>query len=126
GVRAALDTEIEVTVDMRSRIHTAEVSQRRVGETGERCGFTLKQVALEQDEDGDAVASCLVEPAATPERSAKRVKVASERKPRGQYQQVAYDRVSGSGAIVPYDDVIDAIMSKLPPPEGVKRDARRT
>lgn len=126
GIRAALDTEIEVTVDTQSRVHTAEVSKQRDGETGERFGFTLKQVALEQDEDGDAITSCLVEPAATPERSAKRVKVASERKPRGQYQQVAYDLVSGTGAIVPYDEVIDTVMSKMPPPEGDKRDARRT
>ena len=60
-LRAAIDTEIELTRDEAGQI-TAEVTKQRDGPTGYRFAYTLRQVELGQDQDGDPVTSCLVEP----------------------------------------------------------------
>lgn len=64
SLRAAIDTEIELTRDEVGQI-TAEVTKQRDGPTGYRFGYTLRQVELGRDQDGDPVTSCLVEPVDT-------------------------------------------------------------
>lgn len=61
SLRAAIDTEIELTRDEVGQI-TAEVTKQRDGPTGYRFAYTLRQVELGLDQDGDPVTSCLVEP----------------------------------------------------------------
>lgn len=61
SLRAAIDTEIELTRDEVGQI-TAEVTKQRDGPTGYRFAYTLRQVELGRDQDGDPVTSCLVEP----------------------------------------------------------------
>jgi hypothetical protein len=60
-LRAAVDTEIEVI--RWSDISSATITKQRDGISGERISFRLRQVVLGQDEDGDPVTSCVVEPA---------------------------------------------------------------
>lgn len=64
SLRAAIDTEIELTRDEVGQI-TAEVTKQRDGPTGYRFAYTLRQVELGRDQDGDPVTSCLVEPVET-------------------------------------------------------------
>ncbi|NUB43641.1 hypothetical protein GEU84_004525 [Fertoebacter nigrum] len=64
SLRAAIDTEIELTRDDLGQI-TAEVTKQRDGPTGYRFSYVLQQVELGLDQDGDPVTTCLVEPAET-------------------------------------------------------------
>lgn len=66
ALRAAIDTEIELTRDDLGQI-TAEVTKQRDGPTGYRFVYNLRQVELGEDQDGDIVTTCLVEPADAPE-----------------------------------------------------------
>lgn len=62
SLRAAIDTEIELSRDDAGQI-AAEVTKQRDGPTGYRFAYRLRQVELGLDQDGDAVTTCLVEPA---------------------------------------------------------------
>ena len=62
ALRAAIDTEIELVRDDLGQI-TAEVTKQRDGPTGGRFAYKLRQVELGEDQDGDIVTTCLVEPA---------------------------------------------------------------
>ena len=64
SLRAAIDTEIELTRDELGQI-TAELTKQRDGPTGYRFAYTLRQVELGSDQDGDPVTTCLVEPTDT-------------------------------------------------------------
>ena len=61
SLRAAIDTEIELTRDNFGTI-TADLSKQRDGPTGYRFAYRLLQVELGRDQDGDPVTTCLVEP----------------------------------------------------------------
>lgn len=61
SLRAAVDTEIELTRDEVGVI-TAEVTKQRDGPTGYRFPYSLRQIELGRDQDGDPVTTCLVEP----------------------------------------------------------------
>ena len=60
-LRAATDTEIEVTRDDGARVSTARVMKQRDLPTEGSFAFTLRQVELGFDADGDPVTSCIVE-----------------------------------------------------------------
>lgn len=62
SLRAAIDTEIELSRDDETGIITAEVTKQRDGPTGYRFAYCLRQVELGRDSDGDPVTTCLVEP----------------------------------------------------------------
>lgn len=61
SLRAAVDTEIELTRDEIGVI-TAEVTKQRDGPTGYKFAYSLRQIELGRDQDGDPVTTCLVEP----------------------------------------------------------------
>ncbi len=60
SLKAALDTEIEVT--LRDKLHVATVTKQRDLPTGDQFAFHLATVELGLDADGDPVTSCVVEP----------------------------------------------------------------
>lgn len=62
--KAALDTEIEVSVQ--GDVHLATVTKQRDMVSGERLAFRLPVIELGRDEDGDPVTTCYVEPAEAP------------------------------------------------------------
>lgn len=70
-LRAAVDTEIEVSKDA-SGIATAEVVKQRDRENGDKFSFSLKPVDIGQDEHGSTVTSCVVIPTDTPMAPAKK------------------------------------------------------
>ncbi|OAN86077.1 AAA family ATPase [Sulfitobacter geojensis] len=72
SLRAAVDTEIELTRDEIGVI-AAEVTKQRDGPTGCKFCYSLLQINLGCDQDGDPVTTCVVEP--TSGLSDARVKV---------------------------------------------------
>lgn len=60
SLRAAVDTEIELTRDEVGVI-TAEVTKQRDGPTGNKFTYSLRQIELGLDQDGDPVTTCLVD-----------------------------------------------------------------
>jgi hypothetical protein len=82
-LRAATDTEIEVTRDEATKIATARVTKQREFPTDGIMAFTLCSVELGIDQDGDPITSCIVvEEAAgeqAPRTTAKRLSPAQGR-----------------------------------------------
>jgi len=67
GLRAAVDTEIEITADDVSGVHTAEITkQRDLATKGDRIGFRLESVHLATSKWGSPVTSCVAVPADAP------------------------------------------------------------
>jgi hypothetical protein len=70
GMRAAIDTEIEVTADEATGIRTAEITkQRDLPGKGERFGFKLEPVHLGTNQWGGPRGSCAVIPADAPPKA---------------------------------------------------------
>jgi hypothetical protein len=65
SLRAAVDTEIEVTKDEGGTI-TAEIKKQRDGATGAKFNFVLESVTLGEDEDGEPITSCVLLPTIPP------------------------------------------------------------
>lgn len=72
SLRAAVDTEMELTRDEVGVI-TAEVTKQRDGPTGYKFAYSLREVELGRDQDGDPVTTCLVEPITEGEPARKQV-----------------------------------------------------
>jgi hypothetical protein len=71
SLHAAIDTEIEITRDDATKIASARVTKQREYATDGLLSFSLRQVELGNDQDGDPVTSCILEPiegVATPQR----------------------------------------------------------
>ncbi|MGH8302828.1 MAG: AAA family ATPase, partial [Steroidobacteraceae bacterium] len=62
-LHCGVDTEILVTREAGSGIATATITKQRDGIAGGQIAFRLLSVELGQDQDGDPVTSCIVEPA---------------------------------------------------------------
>ena len=62
GLRAAIDTEIEVVADERAGIATATVVKQRDMPKGSAFGFRLETVVLGRNRHGEDVTTCVVEP----------------------------------------------------------------
>lgn len=65
GIRAAVDTEIEVTDTPAGRCFEV-TKQRDLPTKGQRCGFRLQTLTLGQSKWGAPVTSCVVQPTAAP------------------------------------------------------------
>ena len=69
GLRAATDTEIEVTSDELAGTRTAEITkQRDMGGKGDRIGFRLETVDMGLGKWGKQRTSCVVEPTLAAEK----------------------------------------------------------
>jgi hypothetical protein len=64
GIRAAVDTEIEITKigEGPSATHNAHIAKQKDGEDGADYPFKLVCVELGTNDDGDHISSCTVEP----------------------------------------------------------------
>jgi hypothetical protein len=79
GMRAAIDTEIEVTVDEALGLRAAEITkQRDLPGKGDRLGFSLRAVAMGTNRWGTPRTSCVVECSAAP---AKPLRAGRAKKP---------------------------------------------
>jgi RecA-family ATPase len=64
SLRAATDTEIEISLDVEG-VTKAIVTKQRDHQSGDEYPFSLKSVPLGVDQDGDEITSCVVVPTAT-------------------------------------------------------------
>lgn len=70
GLRAAVDTEIEVTADEVTGLRSAEITkQRDLPGKGERIGFRLQVVEMGAGKWGQTLTSCIVQPADAPPKA---------------------------------------------------------
>ena len=60
ALRAACDTEIELSFDEETRVRTARATKQRDMETGAEINFILQIVELGEDTDGDQVTTCII------------------------------------------------------------------
>jgi hypothetical protein len=76
GLRAAIDTEIEVTSDETTGLRVAEVTkQRDLSTRGDRIGFRLTPVEMGLGQWGNLRTSCIVEAADAPIKASKSKRV---------------------------------------------------
>ena len=79
GMRAAIDTEIEITVDEATGLRSAEITkQRDLPGKGDRLGFRLETVHLGHNRWGTPRGSCVVVPSDAPPAKSTRGKRPSE------------------------------------------------
>ena len=70
-LRAATDTEIEVTKSDVSGVATAEVVKQRDKPSGDKFSFALEPIDIGQDDDGATITSCAVVDAEQPAKQSK-------------------------------------------------------
>ncbi|EEW24008.1 AAA family ATPase [Rhodobacter ferrooxidans] len=68
SLRAAIDTEIELTKEAGQDVIEAKATKQRDMPVGKTFPYVLRQVAMGQDRDGDDVTTCVVERAAGGEK----------------------------------------------------------
>ena len=116
-LHAAIDAEFEITRDEATKICTARVTKQREYPTEGVLSFSLRQVELGTDQDGDPVTSCIVEAAEISEVvSRKPAKLTCSAK-------VGFDQLKNCMA----DHAVDIPASKHVPSgaKGVTLDQRR-
>jgi len=67
SLKAACDTEIELSFDDETHVRTARATKQRDMETGAELNFILQPEELGKDEDGDAVTTCVIREASASE-----------------------------------------------------------
>jgi hypothetical protein len=122
GLRAAADAEIEIVRCDDDRVAT--VTKMKDGPDGAEFGFKLTPLILGLDDDGDDITSCIVEEAST-----QRAAVAPKNKA-GVLERLALKCLDNGvelGSVgVPYDELLNTMVSQMAPPGEGKRDSRRT
>lgn len=112
SLRAAIDTEIEVSADEAAKVHTAHITkQRDLATKGQRLAGKFVSVELGRDQWGNAVTACAVEDAeAAP----------VDRRPRatGPAQQAVMGFLAGQAAAVRKPEIVHALE-----PQGISRAA---
>ena len=84
ALRAACDTEIELSFDEETRVRTARATKQRDMETGAEINFILQIVELGEDADGDQVTTCIIREATREEME----EVQNDARPQGQNQKL--------------------------------------
>ena len=84
ALRAACDTEIELSFDEETRVRTARATKQRDMETGAEINFILQIVELGEDTDGDQVTTCIIREATREEME----EAQSDNKPTGKNQKL--------------------------------------
>lgn len=74
SLRAAIDTEIVLSRDEDSGVISALLDKQRDGATGKAFHYSLKSVPLGEDQDGDPVTTCIVQPDVLPEAARAELK----------------------------------------------------
>lgn len=112
SLRAALDTEIEVSAEEATKLHTATITkQRDLDSNGKRLCGKFVPIDLGVSQWGDPITACAVEDASPP---APRIKAARL----GATQQAILAVLSGAGGDLP----IREIVAKLEP-QGISRSS---
>lgn len=118
GIRAAADTEIEVSLH-KTGVRVARLTKQKDGQDGVAYGFTLETVAIGADEDGDMIESCVTVEADVPvtdEQGERLVRA----EPKGKVQKLVWavfqDEVGTDGgvdAMAFFDAATATVMEKF-------------
>lgn len=112
SLRAALDTEMEVTADDLTAIHTLTITkQRDLATKGDRLAGRFVSVDLGAGQWGDQITACAVEDAEAPARVAK-VRKLSE------CQQAVMGVLAGAGRDLRMREIVEMLQ-----PQAIKRTA---
>jgi hypothetical protein len=120
GLRAAVDTEIEVTRGPTARYAT--VKKQKDGEDGETIAFNLQRVVLGVDDDLEEISSCVVVESFEAQPLEKQHTF-------GRWEQLIIDEAKvqlGKSQDVKKDSIIECVYGSLDPIEGNKRDQRKS
>lgn len=112
SLRAAVDTEVELTRD--GDLRKARMSKSRDGQDGGEWPFRLDQVVLDIDEEGEAITSCVVIPDdGTAPQAAPEPRKGHFGETLGPWEQAVWQsllpRLDGHD-VAPYKDVFEAAM----------------
>jgi hypothetical protein len=103
SLRAALDTEMEVTADQTARIHTIAITkQRDLPTNGERLAGKFVPVELGQNQWGDPITACAVEDAEAPAAKLKQPRL-------GAAQQAIVGVLAGAGQDLKLSEIADRL-----------------
>lgn len=103
GLRAAVDTELEVTVNETSGLRAVEITkQRDMGGKGDRIGFRLDTVAMGLSKWGKEQSSCVVVAADAPVKASKAPKL-------GETQQAVVALLRGAGRNMRIKEIADEL-----------------
>lgn len=107
GLRAATDTEIEVTNNETAGTHAAEITkQRDMSGKGDRIGFRLSSIEMGTGKWGGPITSCIVLPTDAP--------VATKKLPRlGEAQQAILGVLRGAGKDMRLKDIATALDGQV-------------
>lgn len=125
GIRAAVDVEIEVS-HVEGQARCMRISKMKDAEAGLKFYFSLGQIALGVDEEGDPYDSCIVLEEQTPAPTDNTI-IAKEPKSRDPFQNHILEVIEGvdtSLAGMPLDALAALSAGMLTPPEPGQRDAR--
>jgi putative DNA primase/helicase len=104
GVRAAIDTEIEITEGLTGRC--AEITkQRDLNSKGDRIGFRLEPVTLGQTKWGSPATSCVVMAADAPVKESKVIKL-------GETQQAVMALLRGAAKNMRIKEIADSLTDQ--------------
>jgi len=104
GVRAAVDTEIEITESPAGRC--AEITkQRDLGTKGERVGFRLDSVVMGKTKWGKPATSCIVVSTDAPVKPGKAIKL-------GETQQAVMALLRGAGKDMRIKEISEALANQ--------------
>lgn len=121
ALRAAADLEIEVTKT--NEFRAATITKQKDGEDGQEFRFKLAEVVIGEDEDGEAITSCVIEHRGGPAPGEKPARDL----PKGAVQRTVLSTIirlielDGDPA---YNDAVEACVSRIEIEPG-KRDRRR-
>lgn len=104
SLRAAVDTEIEVT-NGSDDVMTVEITKQRDGETGGKFFFRLETIEIGQDEEGEADKSCVLVPVTAPAASKPEMKGQKHRA-----MNILMDCIAGQGETRPVKPGDDPVL----------------
>lgn len=112
GMRAFIDTELEVTTAEPSIDRVLEITkQRDIGGKGDRLGFRLDTVDMGIGKWGKVRTSCVVVPTDAPMKAGKKLKL-------GETQQAVMALLRGAGRNMRGTDIVEALE-----PQGLSRSS---
>lgn len=125
GIKAAVDTEIEVSRDPESAHREIRITKQKDGRDGEVWGFQLETVVLAMDEDGDEITSCVVLEAERPAVASDTERKGVKRRGRVELHVIETMASFGTADAVGLERLICAAVDSMPPPDPGNRDTRR-
>lgn len=117
SLKGASDVQIAVTNADQTVIATVE--RMKDGVAGAIAASTLRVIDLGQDEDGESVTSCAIEPTDVPDKTDKKGKLTGQQ---GRALEILTDLIAAGGALLPDTSAFPSDKTI----RGVRKDAWRT